>query len=248
MPDACRVAAMSSGDEVCGGGVRRVVLARSLPDAEGSGDHTVHLVELPPDQQHSGGMGGVCGMSLRPGQVETVAPDEGVWCTCCVTAHLTGVVPAPDTVREVDTPERVSAASAYRQLGWPVRVREDQLWLNLDLDLDAVAVVIPSRLAGRVTKILVGRRCPPAVLAHPALGTHRVFVAGERYGVALSWPTGVHRVTGTLLLPPTRTAHGPVRWVRPPQQHTLQWCREIDVCAAVTTALREPPPSSPSAF
>lgn len=111
---------------------------------------------------------------------------------------------------------RVGAALAYRELGWPVRVRDEQVSLNLDLDLDVVAVVIPGVLAGRVAEILTGRRCPPVVLAHPALAGYRVFLAGERFGVPLGWPTGVHRVTGTVLLPPTVTVHGPVGWVRPP--------------------------------
>ncbi|HEX2297000.1 MAG TPA: hypothetical protein VHH34_00535 [Pseudonocardiaceae bacterium] len=133
------------------------------------------------------------------------------------------------------------AVSAYRELRWPVTLRGEQVSLNLDLDLDAVAVVIPVRLAARVVEILVGRRCPPPVLVHPGLATHWVIVAGERFGVPLGWPDGVHRVTGTLLLPPTVTGHGPVRWVRPPQPYALQWCREVDVCAALTTALRDPP-------
>lgn len=141
-----------------------------------------------------------------------------------------------------------SAVSAYRELGWPVTLRGERVSLNLDLDLDAVAVVIPVVLAARVAEILAERHCRPAVLAHPALPVHRVIVAGERFGVPLSWPVGVHRVTGTLLLPPTVTAHGPVRWVRPPRPHTLQLCREFDVCAALCTASREPPPSSPSHF
>jgi hypothetical protein len=80
------------------------------------------------------------------------------------------------------------------------------------------------------------------------LPAQRVFLAGERYGVALGWPAGVHRVTGTLLLPPAVTAHGLVRWVRPPQPHALRLCREIEVCAALMTAVREPPPSSPTHF
>ncbi|MGH4026460.1 MAG: hypothetical protein ACRDRV_17935 [Pseudonocardiaceae bacterium] len=126
---------------------------------------------------------------------------------------------------------RVGAALAYRELGWPVRVRGEQLWLNLDLDLDAVAVVIPGVLAARVAEILVGRRCPPTVLAHPALAGQRVFVAGERFDVALGWPAGVHRVTGTLLLPPTVTVNGPVRWVRPPASRVPCNCAGKSTCA-----------------
>ena len=173
---------------------------------------------------------------------------RGVWSTLCFVVHVTGVGPASDAAGEPDTSARVGAVLAYRELGWPVTVRGEQVSLNLDLDLDAVAVVIPTGLAERVVQILAGRRCPPTVLAHPALATHRVIVAGERYGVPLGWPAGVHRVTGTLLLPPSTTIHGPVQWVRPPQQHALQLCREIDVCAALATVLREPPPSTPSHF
>jgi hypothetical protein len=235
---------------------RRVVLARSLPgprplsDGEGSGDHTVHLVGVPLGENDSdrGGVSGLCGVRLCPGRIETVAPGDGVWCTSCVTAHLTGASPTPVAAGERGRPARAAAVLAYRGLGWPVRVHDEQVTLNLDLDVDAVAVVIPAGLAARVTEILTGRRCPPAVLAHPALPAQRVFLAGERYGVALSWPAGVHRVTGSLLLPPTVTAHGPVRWIRPPQQHALRLCREIEICAALATALREPPPASPSAF
>lgn len=235
-----------SGVEI--GRARRVVLARPLPDPAGTTpDHTVHLVGVPLGED-SDGVSGLCGVRLRPGQIETVAPGEGVWCTSCFTAHVTGAAPTPDPAGEAGTSTRVGAALAYRELGWPVRVRGDQVSLNLDLDLDAVAVVIPVLLAAQVAEILAGRRCPPAVLAHPALPEHRVLVAGERYGVPLGWPVGVHRVTGTLLLPPTVTAHGPVRWVRPPEPHVLRLCREIDVCAALITALREPPPPSPSHF
>ena len=245
------VGGMSCGDGpgVETGRIRRVVLARPLPqaEAEGTPDHTVHLVTVPLGE-NDGGVGALCGVRLRPGQIETVAPGEGVWCTSCFTAHVTGSAAAPDAAGESETSGRVAAVVAYRELGWPVTVRGEQVSLNLDLDLDAVTLVIPTVLAARVAEILVGRRSPPAVLAHPALPGHRVIVAGERYGVALGWPVGVHRVTGTLLLPPTVTAHGPLRWVRPPQPYTLRLCREIDVCAALNTALREPPPSSPSVF
>ena len=230
------------------GRVRRVVPARALPDAEGTPDHTVHLVPVPLREEGDGSaVSGLCGTRLRRGRIETVAVGEGVWCTLCFIVHVTGAVPAPDAAREPGATARVGAVLAYRELGWPVTARAGQVSLNLDLDLDAVAVVIPAGPAARAAQILDERRCPPAMLTHPALATHRVVVAGERYGVALGWPTGVHRVTGTLLLPPTVTTHGPVRWVRPPRQHTLRLCREIDVCAALNTALREPPPS-PAVF
>ena len=70
---------------------------------------------------------------------------------------------------------------------------------------------------------------------------HRVLLAGERYGVALPWPPGVHRASGTLPLPPTKTAGGPVTWVHPPEADALRLCREVDVFGALRTALRDPP-------
>ncbi|MGH3794305.1 MAG: hypothetical protein ACRDSP_05400 [Pseudonocardiaceae bacterium] len=83
----------------------------------------------------------------------------------------------------------------------------------------------------------------------PHLPAHRIILCGDPYPVPLGWPTAVHRVTGTVALPPTVTAHGPVFWVRPPEPHALHLCREFDVCAALYAALRDPPPaSSPAHF
>ncbi|MGH3777964.1 MAG: hypothetical protein ACRDRR_19895, partial [Pseudonocardiaceae bacterium] len=91
-------------------------------------------------------------------------------------------------------------------------------------------------------------RCPPTrrlacplSLVHPDTPEHRVLLAGERYGVALPWPPGVHRASGTLPLPPTKTARGAVTWVHPPEADALRLCREVDVFAALRTALRDPP-------
>jgi hypothetical protein len=90
-----------------------------------------------------------------------------------------------------------------------LRRNEIALNLNLDLDMDAVALILPALLATEVADIFTRRRCPPAVLAHPAMPGHQVIPAGERYPVPLAWPTAVPRVTGTVLLPPTPTARGP---------------------------------------
>lgn len=81
----------------------------------------------------------------------------------------------------------------------------------------------------------------PVVLTHPYAPEHRVMLAGEPYGVMLPWPPGVHRITGTLLLPPTVTPRGPLTWVCPPQPDALRLCREIDILAALRTALIDPP-------
>ncbi|MGH3846550.1 MAG: hypothetical protein ACRDS0_34810, partial [Pseudonocardiaceae bacterium] len=96
-------------------------------------------------------------------------------------------------------------------------------------------------LAEQVTAILNQRRCPPLVLVHPDTPERRVLLAGEPYGVGLPWPSEVRRVGGTVSLPPTKTARGPVSWVYPPEADALRLCREVDVFGALRTALRGPP-------
>ena len=121
----------------------------------------------------------------------------------------------------------------------------DQTWLSLTNDV--VALVIPALLAARVSVILAARRCPPPVLVHPEAREHWFVLAGERFGVALPWPPGVHHFTGGhLLLPPAVTLRGPVTWVAPSRSVALRLCREVDVFAAVRTALRELRPGGPS--
>ena len=99
-----------------------------------------------------------------------------------------------------------------------------------------MTLVLPS--AGRVGE------CDP----HPALFTtgvgllrapRRIMVAAERYGVALPWPPGVHRITRALLLAPTVTPCGLVTWVTPLWLDALWLCREVEVFAALCTALRD---------
>ncbi|MGH4027259.1 MAG: hypothetical protein ACRDRV_22035 [Pseudonocardiaceae bacterium] len=174
---------MSGGGDGPGteiGRARRVVLAPELPDAEGTPDHTVHLVGVPLGEP-GGGVSGLCGARLRPGRIETVAPGEGVWCTSCFVAHVTGAAPVPDAAGEGGPAARVAAVVAYRELGWPVTVRAEQVSLNLDLDLDAVALVIPAELTTRVTEILTRRRSPPGSAGPPGAGG----AAGDRGGGTL---------------------------------------------------------------
>jgi hypothetical protein len=70
-------------------------------------------------------------------------------------------------------------------------------------------------------------------------------LTGERYGITLPWPPQIHRITGFLLLPPTMTPRGPITWTQPPQPESLPWCREIDLFAALRTALRDRAPDGP---
>ncbi len=228
---------------------RSVVLARCRPDVVGQADRTVHLVPLP-----LGGEGGaasaLCGRRMRADHIETATPDEGDWCEMCFVVHVTGDRPAPDTTRTSSEAERASAVATYRELGWPLLLRGQDVSLALE-PLGVVALVLPVLLGAEVTEILIRRRCSPAVLANPQLPAHRVILAGDPDTVPLGWPTGVHRVSDTLLLPPTVTARGPVFWVRPPEPNALRLCREFDVFAAVQAALRhqppcDPPPSAPT--
>lgn len=224
---------------------RRVVLARRRLDTATHADSEAHLLAIPLSGDH-GTATAICGLRLPADDLETVTPGAGRWCTMCFVSHVTGsspvLAPSPYTGSGCR-----SAGTAYRELGWPVTVRGEGVSVNLDLDVDAAAFVIPAVLAAEVADVLVRRRCAPPVLAHPALPAHRVILAGERFPVALGWPTGVHRITGTVMLPPTVTAHGPIQWVRPPQPNSLRLCREIDVLTALRTALHEPPrPSTPA--
>jgi hypothetical protein len=234
-----------------------VLLARYRSGAAGEAAREVHMFPLPLGAGAGAGAGAetgvaclpsaLCGVRWHPAEFETVEPSQGMPCAVCYLAHVTRRPPSPEPVSAPDpstagTPgvDRVAVGAAYRKLGWPVTMRRDQVLLSLDLDVDAVALIIPAALGLRVVEILLQRRCPPPVLAHPYMPEHRVIVAGERFGVPLAWPAGMHRIGGTLLLPPTLTARGPVRWERPPHPDSLALCREIDVFAALRTALSHP--------
>ncbi|MGH3697521.1 MAG: hypothetical protein ACRDRX_26670 [Pseudonocardiaceae bacterium] len=227
---------------------RPLVLLRYRPGIVGETARTVHLAPLPTDG--TGAISAYCG-ALHPDQVETVTPGHGMPCTRCVLSHVSTdgtqttedptAAPALPSQDSVDvTP--LTAATCYQAWGWPVSLRRDHVWLHLGGH--TVALVIPMPLAPQVVAILRQRRCSPPVLAHPYVPEHYVLLAGERYGVSLPWPPGIHRVTATLLLPPTITSRGPITWIHPPEPDALQLCREIDVVAAVRTALSSPPPSS----
>ncbi len=233
-------AANGSGSRPAVASARPVALVRYRPGVAGEAARMVHLIPLP-----NGGQGGaahaLCGVLLRTADIEMVTPGHGMPCTPCVVSHVADS-PPPPTIEPSQTadPDPVArvAAADYEGWGWPVAVRRDQVWLNLEPD--TVALIIPVPMADRVAAILTARRCLPPVLAHPYAPEHLVLLAGEPYPVVLPWPPGVDRITATLLLPPTLTPRGPLRWVHPPQENSLRLCREIDVLAAVRTALQRP--------
>lgn len=210
---------------------RPMILLRYRPGLAGESARTVHLAPLPPDGQ--GAVSALCGALLRPGDTEAVPPGHGMPCSQCVLRHaLTGPGPQPPAGTG-------DSALPYRDWGWPVTADRERVWL--DVDGEVVALLVPTPLATKVVMLLLRRRCAPAVLAQPSVPEHQVVLAGERFDTALPWPPEVHRVHGALLLPPARTAGGPVTWVRRPGAEALR-CREIDVLSALLAVLRDPPP------
>ncbi len=224
---------------------RPLVLLRYRSGVVGQSARTVHLAPLPTGEASE--VRALCGALLPSDHVETLSPGEGMPCTgCLLSPRLPGGTPASPTGNPAMTPALRPEddtdllpqvlATRYQAWGWPVILRGDHVWLSLGQD--TVAVMIPVSLAVEVTAILRKRRCPPPVLAHPYAPEHQVLLAGERYGVELPWPPGVHRVSETLLLPPTVTARGPITWLHPPEPDALQLCREVDIVAALRTVLR----------
>ncbi|MGH3697491.1 MAG: hypothetical protein ACRDRX_26505 [Pseudonocardiaceae bacterium] len=215
---------------------RPLMLLRYRSGLASQSARTVHLALLP-----TGGASEIrtlCGVLLPSDHVETLSPGEGMPCTgCLLSPRLPGDTPGSLRPQDdTDLPPQV-LATRYQAWGWPVTLRGDHMWLSLGQD--TVAVMIPVSLAVEVTAVLRQRRCPPPVLAHPDVPEHQVLLAGERYGIELPWPPGVHRVSETLSLPPTVTAHGPITWVHPPEPDALQLCREVDIVTALRTVLRD---------
>lgn len=243
-----------SGTPAAVPGTRPVLLVRCRPSLAGQTARVVHLVPLPAPGEQPGALTAMCGALLHGDQIETVTPGEGMPCDGCVLRHAAGTIPprdrepapAPGPV-PATTPTgavaRLAAVADYRSWGWPVTLRGDQI--RLSLTIDPIAVLIPVPLAGQVIRILTTRRCPPAVLVDPDAPDHQVLLAGEPYGVALPWPPCVHRITGSVLLPPSTTSRGPVTWVHRPERESLQLCREIDLLAALRTALTDPASDQP---
>jgi hypothetical protein len=70
-------------------------------------------------------------------------------------------MPPPPPATTGDTrvaPDPLAATAGYWEWGWPVTLRRDQIRLNLDGD--ALALIIPVLLATEVTAILATRRAP----------------------------------------------------------------------------------------
>lgn len=213
-----------------------VVLVRRRLGLSGGTAHTVHLIPVP-DQTEVGVANALCGALLFLDDIEIVGPDQGVPCTACLLCRTASMAPPPIGAAAPAGPapiHRRATPAGYRALGWPVLTQGHQVLLGLDQDV--LALMVPAGLADEVATILDAQHRPAPVLAHPYAPEHRVFLAGERYGIELPWPAEVHLITGTVPLPPTATPRGPISWQHLPDDHALCMCREIDVFAAVRTA------------
>jgi len=226
--------------------VRPVMLVRYRPGVVGETARTVHVVPLPPNGQ-ADMVGALCGAVLMLTDMETVIPGAGMPCTLCILTlgkSTPAIEEPPAGSSTEDAGARLVAGGlAYHEWGWPVTLHGDQVRLSLCHEVSALAMPVP--LCTEVIKILTDQGCAPAALAHPDTPNQRIILTGERYGVPLPWPRHVHQVTGVLLLPPTLTPHGQITWTQPPQEDSLQLCREIDLFGALRTALRDFPPGDP---
>jgi hypothetical protein len=163
-------------------------------------------------------------------------------CTVCVVHRVVdSPSPNPPSLAEQIGPGMPAdaAAATYQHWGWPVTLRAHQV--SLTLGQQAAALLVPVSLAAETAALLAARRCPPAVLAYPDTPDYRILLAGQPFGVPLSWPPDVHRITATVLLPPSVTPRGPVSWLHPPHPQALTLTREIDLAAALYTTQLKPP-------
>lgn len=223
---------------------RRVMLARrgDAGATDEPGATRVHLLPLPPSE-HRVGRAAVayCAARLPVEQIIAVDPGERGGedlCVQCFTIHTTGGPPAPvPGTGPFSTPTiggRAEAAREYVRLGWPLLLCGGEIRLDL---AGRVAIALPVLTATDVTELLVQRRCAPAVLAHPAIPSHRVILASDRDALPLAWPPAVRRLTTSIALPPTVTPEGQVLWARPPEIGSPTLCRESDVITALRAVL-----------
>ncbi|HEY6423530.1 MAG TPA: hypothetical protein VIY28_09855 [Pseudonocardiaceae bacterium] len=186
-----------------------------------------------------GAVGALCGALLSRQKLETFKLGQGMPCSLCVlqraaptqvqTTEMPTVAGVPQQGRRA-TPEE----AAYRKAGWPVRRQGSQV--VLPLGQCATARIVPADLAEVITQILTALARPVPVLEHPGAPGCCVLIAGEPFSGPLPWPAQAQVVTGMLVLPPSQTPHGPVRWHRQAPIRPLANCREIDVFAAARTA------------
>ena len=96
-----------------------------------------------------GAVGALCGIVLRPEEIESVTPGEGMPCTKCIVSHVGGSDPLPPDTAPTpgdgisDDAGPLVAGATYQDWGWPVTLHHDQI--RLRLDHDTLALLIPPR-------------------------------------------------------------------------------------------------------
>lgn len=166
------------------------------------------------------------------GVTETATPGEH-------TPDTGQPTPSPQDA-EPTTTALLKALVDYRARQWPVLAHHHQIRMSLQQRL--VAVLIPTTLTAPIRDTLLSWNWTPAVLAHPYAPEQRVLLAEVNPELAWAWPAPAQRVTGSLLLPPSTTARGPVRWVHLPDPD-LPLAREIDLLAALRTTTLDSAPT-----
>ncbi|WP_229686653.1 hypothetical protein [Longimycelium tulufanense] len=110
------------------------------------------------------------------------------------------------------------AASYARLMGWPVVVSDNGILLPLSPA--STALTMPEHLGQGVLAGLKARMLAGPVLALPGPQPRWVFLAElvALLPTQLTSPFEVQfvRAPHQVLLPPTQTTHGPVRWANPP--------------------------------
>lgn len=204
-----------------------VTLVRYCNGTVGERARTVHFILAHATEGEI--VSAMCGTLLNVHDIETVPLNQGIPCNACL---MTRTMSVPAQALDHANSKVTITVPIYQAWGWPVTHDGDQVRLRLDRCITAIAIPITHSVA--TSQILTARRCAPPVLTHPRSPDHHIILAGERYGVRLTWPPSVHQVTDTLLLPPTL---GSLAWIQLPERDSLRLCREIDVFAALRIAL-----------
>lgn len=110
----------------------------------------------------------MCGMALMTDQVETVAAGVGTPCIHCLLC------------RDGAPAQPVVSVGTYREWGWPVMLRRNQVQLTLGARV--TALVLPEVLAEAVTAVLAGREHPAPALVNPEAPEEWVLLVGEPLG------------------------------------------------------------------
>jgi hypothetical protein len=131
-----------------------------------------------------------------------------------------------------------SAAAGYRLLGWSVVVADHGLFL--ELGPTAIAVAMPGRAGTRVLADLKSRMLAGPTLILPGPPERWVFFAElvALLPTQLQAPADVQlvRPPHRVILPPTLTQHGPVRWANAPSA-ARHWLPPFTAVIALARAM-----------